>query len=165
MNESHLKNYIKLQMLIKQACIVLRNVFRQRWELKYERKWDDVENHGNELINGLGRDVYKKAGKCQRKTLEGGDLNNFDITMICQLIQAIDIRSVESKKVKDIVEVRNKLAHHPTHETDTQEFESLWRKLSDALVFFGCPENKLNELYTTDNIDGISLANPKVCCL
>lgn len=161
-NENHLKNYIKLQILIKETCIVLRNEFCQRWELKYNRKWEDVQDRGNELETGFGREVYKKAGKLQKELLKKGDINKFDVTTLCQLIQVIDVKSLENKKIKDIVEVRNKLAHHPTQEVDRNEYESLWRKLSEALVFFGFPVNKLNQFYDSECVDGITLSNSKV---
>lgn len=160
-NETSLKNYIKLQMLMKQTCIVLRTIFCERWELKTKQQWAHVPDRRNELVNGFGCDVFKKSGKLQRKIFEEGDINKFDATTLCQLIQAIDVNNADKEKIKDIVEVRNKLAHHPTQEVDADEFESLWRKLSNALIFFGFPAGKLNEFYVAKSFDGISLTNTK----
>ncbi|XP_037044994.1 uncharacterized protein LOC119080668 [Bradysia coprophila] len=160
-NETSLKNYIKLQMLMKQTCIVLRAIFCERWELKTKQQWAHVPDRRNELMNGFGSDVFKKSGKLQRKVFEDGDINKFDATTLCQLIQAIDVNNVENKNIKNIIEVRNKLAHHPTQEVDVDEFASLWRKLGDALIFFGFPASKLNEFYVAKSFDGISLTNTK----
>lgn len=160
-NETSLKNYIKLQMLMKQTCTILRTVFCERWERKTKQQWAHVPDRRNELMNGFGSDVFKKSGKLQRKDFEEGDINKFDATTLCQLIQAIDVNNVEKENIKNIIEVRNKLAHHPTQEVDVDEFASLWRKLGDALIFFGFPAGKLNEFYVAKSFDGISLTNSK----
>ena len=160
-----LKNYLKLEYVLKEAREILQEEFQRRWKLIHKQVWTNSVKGRDQFTHGFGRDVYKKAGRLQKASLEEGNLNKLDITTIAQLLQTKQMKSGEDRKSKEtqtsiqaIVEVRNKLAHHPTKSLNEDEFTYLCSKLCEALSSFGVPKEQLEKILSADEIGGISFA-------
>lgn len=166
MEDKQLMNYMKLKVIIIEAAVILRNLFYQQWEIIYGEKWDSVKNPGKVLISDIGRELYQNGKLAEKNALAEGDINKLDITILQKLHLAmknkISIDKEIMKQIRVIVEVRNRLAHHPNI-VSKQEFEDYWEKLSKALVFLGFSEVKLKDLYSSTNIGGITVSNARVC--
>jgi len=158
---------MKLEYGLKEARELLQKEFQRRWRLVHAHDWiNSATVGGNEFIRGFGSEVYKKAGRLQKKSLEEGDLNKLDITTIAQLLQTKYIKSSKDANFQDlqsaiqeIVEVRNKLAHHPTKSLSESEFINLWLKLSKAMRSLGFPEGELDSIRFADSMAGISFGH------
>ncbi|CAF4695946.1 unnamed protein product [Rotaria sp. Silwood1] len=153
------RNYFKLDRLVARSYVILRQLFKKRYSLfNSGQVWDDSSTCGsNYLSNVIAKNKKFNLTKVQTISIANGDSNEWDITTLTSLllnadrpktlsraqIQELDHEDLLLKQLRDI---RNKLAHHASKSIDDTEFSQLWTDVTNILVAFGESDCELDKL-------------------
>ncbi|CAF2950054.1 unnamed protein product [Rotaria sp. Silwood2] len=156
---TNVRNYFKLDLLIARSHFILRQLFKNRYSLFNGGKvWDDSSTSGsNYLANVIAKNKQFNLTTVQKTSVSNGDSKEWDLTTLTALllnsdrpkalnktqIQQLDNEDMLLKELRDI---RNKLAHHPSKSIDDTEFNQLWTELAAILIAFGAVDNELDKL-------------------
>lgn len=163
------RNWVKLQLILSRAAVVMRKLFKNRWKLcNRGRDWVSAKEAGAHFISGVGQKVYASAKKLQQLNLLSGDVNQWDITLLTSVLQntnfvinGVDGREFqaqirgENRKICQLTAVRNKIAHHATNVISDGDFERMWKEVAAILISFGECEDELDRLKKEDKIAGL----------
>lgn len=156
---TEVNNYFKLERLIARSNVILRQLFKNRYsEFNGGKEWNDSPSYGNHFLN----DIIAKNKQCyltttQKTCILKGNSNEWDLTtlttiLLCghyskkirtEKLQEIDR---ENKFLKQLRDIRNKLAHHPSKSITDTEFHPLWNDLTTILIALGDDINELDKL-------------------
>jgi len=138
----NLKNYIRLQCLLNTTTSgMLREQIRAKWKIQYKSDWEDLPENGTNFVSGLGQALYKRAGRFQRKLLESGDLQKWDILLLIDALNCLD-KSCRVK-LEPLRKVRNIISHQGSMELENTEFENMWQTISEILEYYGVGQDEL----------------------
>ena len=156
---TNVRNYFKLDLLVARSCIILRQVFKNRYGLfNGGQIWSDSSECGNiYLANILGMSKKFNLTTVQKTSVRNGDSNEWDLTTLTALLLNIDrpksldaaqIQQLdqEDKLLSELRNIRNTLAHHASKNIANNEFHQLWSKLIAILVAFGGSYDELDQL-------------------
>ena len=134
---TEVRNYFKLQLLLGRSYPILRQLFKHRYtKFNNGAIWDDSPACGASF-----KFAKKSLNKIQEISVSKGDSNQWDSsTLIALLLQitrpgtlsSTDIQQLdnEDKLLKDLTNIRNKIAHHPSKSITAVEFSQFWTDLS-----------------------------------
>lgn len=172
MGNSDCHDWVRLEVLIlRRACTLLRKLFRRRWKQSESTDWSDCPTFGQQFVNGLGSHIYQTCGRLHRLTLEEGDINNWDFTMLSRILQEAGWKvpenmksslKEENKRLSQLISFRNKATQHQTKSLDDLEFCRYWDEIEKILVSFGESEKQLEELKLTPSISEDSLLSSSI---
>ncbi|CAF3443637.1 unnamed protein product [Rotaria socialis] len=153
------RNYFKLELLIDRSNLKLRQLFKNRYSLFNNGKvWDDSPACGNNyLTNTIAHNKKLSLTSVEKISVSSGDSNKWDLTTLTALLVNIDRPTTldtaqiqqldnEDRLLKQLREIRNKLAHRQEKSIDDSEFNQLWIELSTILVAFGDIDGELDKL-------------------
>lgn len=152
-------NYFKLDLLIARSCVSLRHLFKNRYVLfNNGQVWDDTTLCGNSyLTNVIAKNKRISLTPIQKASVSNGNSNEWDATTLTALLlfidrpQTLSISEVqqldqEDKRVNQLRDIRNKLAHNATKSLDNVQFNQLWTDLAALLVSFGDNDTELDKI-------------------
>jgi hypothetical protein len=142
-------NWCNIQLLlINKISEKLRIIFKNLWNQKFNKKWNNSKNDGNLFINGIGKSIYKKALKMQKEILKNGDTEFWDLSTLLLIFResklSQDITFLSN--IEKLTKIRNEFAHHPTGNIDKPKFEYYWKEICDVLIYLGASYNKLEKI-------------------
>ncbi|CAF3806421.1 unnamed protein product [Adineta steineri] len=153
------RNYFKLDFLLARSHVILRQVFKNRYQLFMNGQlWNDSLKCGKKyLANVIGKSKKFNLTTVQKTLVRNGDSNEWDLTTLTSLLlntdrpktlNIVQIQQLdnEDKMLIELRDIRNTLAHHASKTIDNNEFHQLWSKLVAILVVFGGSDEELNEL-------------------
>ncbi|CAF3873512.1 unnamed protein product [Adineta steineri] len=153
------RNYFKLDFLLARSHVILRQVFKNRYQLFMNGQlWNDSLKCGKKyLANVIGKSKKFNLTTVQKTLVRNGDSNEWDLTTLTSLLlntdrpktlKIVQIQQLdnEDKMLIELRDIRNTLAHHASKTIDNNEFHQLWSKLVAILVVFGGSYEELNEL-------------------
>jgi TPR repeat protein len=156
---TNVRNYFKLELLIARSYVTLRQLFKNRYFLFSGGKvWDDSPSCGsNYSTNVIAKNKKINLSPVQKTSVSNGDSNEWDLTTLTALLLYVDrpttlnntqIQQLDQEDVllKQLRDVRNKLAHHGSKSIVDVEFNRLWTELSTILVSFGEDKDELDKL-------------------
>ncbi|CAF3494606.1 unnamed protein product [Rotaria socialis] len=156
---SDVRNYFKLELLLTRSHDPLRQLFKNRYsQFNGGQIWNDTPTCGtNYLTNVIKKNKKISLTKVQNISVSHGDSNEWDLTTINALLifgdrpktlNAAEIQQLdeEDKSLKQLREIRNNLAHHPSKSVATVEFNQLWTDLTAILVALGDIDTELDKL-------------------
>lgn len=151
----NIQNFLSLHYIVsKIASDVLRDMFCEKWRSIYHSEWTNVEETGKLFIEGAGKSTFYSSKKIQKNLLKTGNINAWDLPLIIQSIKCLEnfansFKSAdvadEHKKLDNLKEIRNQLAHQPTTEVSEENFEKYWQATSQILLSFGVTQQTLDE--------------------
>jgi len=151
MSSQDFHNWCKLQLLLTtRTSEFLRNRFKQLWQTRSNKPWDDSSRQ--DLINIIKPKSFKSYFKSQRSDLQKGEIDNWDFTLLKNVFLDSDICGTGKqgndwrKSLEKVAEIRNKLAHHPSKNVSDADFEVNWEKISKILVQMGESKEELDDL-------------------
>lgn len=158
MSSTELYNWIRIELLLAKATKGLKKYFEESWQRKYNIAWDNSPESGKLFINKLGSKVYANSGKIQKKYLESGDIEKWDLTIFNSIFTMTDLNKDREFQahLRLLIPIRNQMAHHPIKKLSTQDYEKYWIELKDVVLFFGATEEDL------DDIKHCDLKDPKI---
>jgi hypothetical protein len=132
----------------------------ERWKIiNAGLDWVNSKENGKEFISDRGKRVYKSGKKLQKLSLESGDINKWDLTLMASVLQAIRASNTEeqsndfkklissqNKNIERLSAIRNHCAHSPTMSLTDEEFNELWDEMALILISFGDSEEELEVL-------------------
>jgi len=139
-NES--KNYFILQNFLADVNKFIRQLFLESWQKKFGSIWTDDKNAVDNMKSLKERTaIYSRINKDQKKYLEEGDSNQWDISLLYLLFDCLGFeRKIYIQKIKDI---RNKLAHCSNMSFSDEEYDSIFEVLKSSLTSLGYSEPQL----------------------
>jgi TPR repeat protein/uncharacterized coiled-coil DUF342 family protein len=153
------RNYFRLELLIARSYDILRQLFRNRYSLfNGGQVWIESPACGSNYLNNIiGKNKKNILTAVQKTSVSNGDTNEWDLTTLTALLLNSDrpktlnttqIQQLdnEDKLLKQLRDIRNKLAHHATKSIASAEFNQLWTELSRILVAFGDVDTELDKL-------------------
>ena len=156
---SEVRNYFKLELLIAHSCILLRHLFKSRYSLfNSGQLWVDSPIWGNNYkTNVVAKNKKINLIPVQITSVANGNSDEWDLTTLTALLlysdrpKTLDASQIqqldqEDALVKQLRDIRNKLAHHATKSVDNAEFIQLWSGLTGILVAFGDNSIELDKL-------------------
>ena len=156
---SEIRNYFKLELLLARSYVILRQLFKKRYsQFNNGAVWDDSPTCGNNYLANINSNSKKiPLTAVQRTSIANGNSNEWDSTTLIALLLNIDCPKTmdslqiqqldqEDKLLKQIRDIRNNLAHHPSKSVGDAEFNRLWTDLARILVAFGDDDNELDKL-------------------
>eukprot|EP01119_Soliformovum_irregulare_P013089 TRINITY_DN3456_c0_g1_i6.p1 TRINITY_DN3456_c0_g1~~TRINITY_DN3456_c0_g1_i6.p1 ORF type:complete len:1038 (+),score=135.30 TRINITY_DN3456_c0_g1_i6:30-3143(+) len=141
-------NHGRLSLLLDHSCLILRNIFQERWRAKY-----GCDFGGKKQICEFLQSKNLKLDAQQSGTIKKKNLTLWDVSLLARVLvygnwkQTAKIQS-ENDKIKRLKNLRNKDAHGPWK--SASEFDATWEKVCDILQGFGEQKGVLNELKTRD---------------
>ena len=158
MTSQDFHNWCKLEFLTMRGSEFLRSLFKKSWQTKFNKVWNSSTS-GKVFINGVGNDVYQEAFRDQRKLLEQGDIDKWDLSLLRNALVNTSLlkNKQERKNVNELTGIRNKLAHHSSKCISDTEFEDYWNKISQLLCDLGDSKEELEELKTSLRSNKIAL--------
>jgi hypothetical protein len=156
------QNHLKLDSTIKgRATSLLRQIFMKRWKIINKGEdWVNSKENAHKFINGKGKQVYRTAKKLQKLSLESGDINKWDFTLMATVLQTIRFKgnthrknddllkniTIQNKNIERLSAIRNECAHSPNMSLTDEEFNELWDEMTLILVSFGDSKEELELL-------------------
>jgi hypothetical protein len=156
------QNHCKLDSTIKgRATSLLRQIFMKRWKIiNNGEDWVNSKENAHKFINGKGKQVYRTAKKLQKLSLESGDINKWDFTLMATVLQTIRFTgnthrknddllkniTIQNKNIERLSVIRNKCAHSPNMSLTDEQFNELWDEMTLILVSFGDSKEELELL-------------------
>lgn len=151
---------MKLEVLLNRATSILRQLFLTRWRLTHQGKdWVNDNKTGHDFVTGIGKDIADEANGQEKRLLQNGDVNQWDLTILAHVLRHTQFPRVanqsakyelqfekENDKIWRLITFRNHIAHHPTKKILNVEFHNLWNSVAEVLVNLGDSANELNEL-------------------
>lgn len=172
MGNSDCHDWVRLEVLIlRRACTLLRKIFRQRWKLSQNTDWTDSPEFGKQFVAGLGSNIYQTCGRLHKLTLEEGDINNWDFTMLSRILQETEFKVPDSTKaelenenarLQQLISFRNKATQYPKKTMEDDEFCRYWDEIERILVSFGESEKQLEELKLSPSLSEDSLLSTSI---
>jgi hypothetical protein len=122
--------------------------------------WVNSKENAQKFINGKGKQVYRTAKKLQKLSLESGDINKWDFTLMATVLQTIRFTgnthrknddllkniTIQNKNIQRLSAIRNKCAQSPNMSLTDEEFNELWDEMTFILVSFGDSKEELELL-------------------
>lgn len=105
---------INLDARIAEASAHLQKIFRDCYKNKTKKDWVDGPATAKEFISKLGKQVYDKSQKIQKKYLEDGIVKNWDISLITRLLEDLlppSKKNTYKTHLDNLKLIRNSLAH------------------------------------------------------
>ncbi|CAF1365470.1 unnamed protein product [Didymodactylos carnosus] len=170
-------NWFKLELVLGRSSAILRQLFKDRYQQFFDNHWDDTPTAGGTFYTNIidkGKNKSKfNLTTVQKRLIQKGNTNDWDITTLTSLLinvtspqmpkkAVVQRLSEENRKIADIREIRNTLAHHTTKQLSNNEFIQLWHKLIAILVYFGQNEADLNKLKDDINFKSASASDSSV---
>lgn len=172
-----IRNYVKLDLLLARSCIVLRQLFKNRYLLfNGGQAWCDSSDCGsNYLVNAISKNKKFNLTTVQKTLIHNGDSNQWDLTTLTMILlntdrpKTIDTTRIQQLNNEDqlmieLRNIRNTLAHHASKSINDTEFQQLWAKLTGILVAFGETREELDKLkndkifdYPTESINNLNV--------
>lgn len=151
----NIQNFLSLHYIVsKIASDVLREMFCEKWKSIYHSEWTNVEENRKSFIEGAGKSLFSSSKKIQKNLLKTGSVNAWDLPLIIDAIKCLenfanfnksaDVAD-EHKKLNNLREIRNQLAHQPTTEVSEENFDKYWQATSQILLSFGVTQQTLDE--------------------
>ncbi|CAF1133535.1 unnamed protein product, partial [Didymodactylos carnosus] len=172
-----LVKFTSLNPPIGRSSAILRQLFKDRYQQFFDNHWDDTPTAGGTFYTNIidkGKNKSKfNLTTVQKRLIQKGNTNDWDITTLTSLLinvtspqmpkkAVVQRLSEENRKIADIREIRNTLAHHTTKQLSNNEFIQLWHKLIAILVYFGQNEADLNKLKDDINFKSASASDSSV---
>lgn len=161
-----IRNYMRLQNVLSSVALPsLRQLFCDAWRNKYQSEWKDSKENGSKLVTDFGRNIFKPSHNIQRKMLQSGEIEKWDLPLVINVLQAFpkEFLKVQKKKPFDTLkDIRNKLSHQGGIHVDTESFESMWKGASDALTELGISNEQIEKaklLFLAENKSNGSIEN------
>ena len=77
------QNYLRLTLLLKEGTQLLRQLFRSQYKKWAKIDWEDNPEFARTFISTKdGKGIHKECSPNQKKLLESGDLNCWDISIL-----------------------------------------------------------------------------------
>ncbi|CAF4135221.1 unnamed protein product [Rotaria sordida] len=156
---TNVRNYFKLDLLLARSCIILRQVFKNRYYLfTGGQLWSDSSKCGSSYFaNIIGKNKKFSLTTVQKTLVCNGDTNEWDLTTLTALLLNIDRpKTLDTAQIQQLDnedqlliqlrEIRNTLAHHSSRNIDNDEFHQFWSKLVAILVTLGDVPEELDKL-------------------
>ena len=153
------RNYFKLDLLQARSYVLFRQLFRNRYsQFNGGKLWDDTSTCGTAFFNNvISKNKNINLTAVQKTSVMDGNTNEWDLTTLATLlingdrpkslnktqIQQLDI---EDKLVKQLKDIRNKLAHHASKSVTNVEFNRIWSDLRSILLALGDIDTELDKL-------------------
>jgi len=156
----NLRNYIRLQYLLNTTTSgMLREQFQDKWKIQYKSDWESLPENGTKFISGLGQALHKRAGRFQRKLLESGDLQKWDILLLVDALECLDKNS--RSKLEPIRKIRNIISHQGNMELENTEFENMWLTIAKILESYDVDQDELLKIKKLE-LDNDQQAKPNI---
>lgn len=136
--------YHKADNLLRSSCIKLQTIFYIRW--KQARGTDWSPNLLEEFRTGPGRGVFSKAKSIQKKMLESGNIEEWDIPLLADILvnalptgESTDAaeREQENSAITALRKLRDNLAHNPRKKLTAQGYQECENAFRSAMLCIG----------------------------
>ena len=150
MGESY-SNFLSLQIMLREATKLLRQIFLQTWKELHKKDWTDDVEASKYFRNGPGKEIRDSCKKIQQIKLDSGNSGEWDITLLGTVLTSKLFTQVLKKKsylqpVSKISSVRNKINHFANLEISDEMFEELSNELISAMIALGAPSDNVLKL-------------------
>ena len=154
------QNYIKLQILIKEANKLGVSIFKEKWENQKGQAWVDNEKNGKLIYKLL---QSPKLTKIQKKLLLNGSSSEWDINLLVQIFESFLPSSDGSllNSFKEIKKIRNEWAHNSKMEISANDYEKHLKNLKKVFISCGLSEDEL-EKTINDYFGELSKKKPNI---
>ncbi len=163
------QNHLKLDSILKvRAPVILRRIFMERWKAIHGEEWVNSIENGSKFITGIGKRLYNSSKRLQKLSLESGDIDKWDLTLLATVLPTIKPQkdhqkndrtteeqenietkkkiSIENKSIEKLLTIRNQCVHSPTMSLINEEFNKLWDEIKLILLSLGDSEEELDLL-------------------
>ncbi|CAG7726498.1 unnamed protein product, partial [Allacma fusca] len=120
--------------------------------------WSDTPTCAKEFFcekHSIGKYIFENAYKPEKQKLRNGNLRVWDYTILKKVINALarennrlhaDGWRDEIKKIQDLVNVRNEVAHATSEIFQGKKFDKLCHELEKALIALGGRKKEIFEI-------------------
>ncbi len=144
-------NFLSILSLLCEATKLIRNHFLKVWKHYKRSDWTNDEEAGKFFLTENGLNIYKKMHKNQLDILLSGNVNTWDVTLFGVIFSCKPFSNeTKSSFVQVIREKRNQIFHNPIFFIHDNEFNVLWKEISNAMIALGYTQADINRLKNPD---------------
>lgn len=150
MGNPEARNREKLNLLLDEACRLLRELFTKTWKERFGRDWDKDSSY-----RILGHNL-QNIQPIHTKLIEEGDIDMWDLTTLRAVLTAEDLFNLPSDQTARIIEIdniRSEIVHHPTPGIAEKQFSDWFSDLHVILMVFGMSCEKLQQIRQSEADD------------
>lgn len=152
-------DYIRLQILLNQATILLGRKFKDLYKTVSGEEWTNTPDCGQVFVNNFGQNCYKTIQQIQKSLLQTGDINQWDISIFESLFTSspFNLEKEEKENVLSLVDIRNYVAHLGDKCISEEQFLNYFNQAKEAMIQLGGDAEEYEKIQTTTNIGGLEL--------
>lgn len=131
--------YQKADNLVRSSAYALQSVFKSRWKQKTGVEWASA--CANQFIDDIGQTVHKNAKPLQKRMLQYGNLEEWDVSLLAQVLNCLKNagsskkkRNKENEAIQSLVGVRNQLAHNGLKKLSQAEYDDIDSKFRESVT-------------------------------
>jgi len=144
------ENKVRLEYFLQRLRQKMEGEFCRLFNNTINKEWNPKDS--STFFKSSEATLYSNFKPIQRKLIDGGIVECWDITMLCNILRSsssLPFGNRWKKGAAEVSNVRNKIAHTSSIEIGCANFEGYWKTLKRVYVSFGGSGDEVDMLKNT----------------